>query len=145
MPQAESSTSPATERRWLVTKEAREMTTYTETVDSYLAIWNETDSDSRAKLIAQAMADDVHYLDPMAEASGADVLNATVGAVQRQFPGWSFRQVGPVDGHHNLMRFSWELGPDGVEAPIVGFDVAVLDRDGKVQSVHGFLDKVPTG
>jgi hypothetical protein len=121
------------------------MTNYDETVDSYLAIWNETDSDSRAKLIAQAMAADVYYLDPMAEASGAEMLDATIGAVQQQFPGWSFRQVGTLDGHHNLVRFTWELGPDGVEAPIVGFDVAVLNPDGRVQTVHGFLDRVPTG
>jgi hypothetical protein len=26
---------------------------------------------------------------------------------------------------------------------VIGFDVAVLDADGQISSVHGFLDKVP--
>ena len=26
---------------------------------------------------------------------------------------------------------------------MIGFDVAVLDADGQLASVHGFLDKVP--
>jgi hypothetical protein len=26
---------------------------------------------------------------------------------------------------------------------VIGFDVVVLDGDGKIASVHGFLDKVP--
>ncbi|MCW2860664.1 MAG: hypothetical protein JWP48_2372 [Actinoallomurus sp.] len=41
------------------------------------------------------------------------------------------------------MRFWWELGPQGGEAVVVGFDVAVIAQDGRIQVVHGFLDKVP--
>ena len=37
----------------------------------------------------------------------------------------------------------WELGPAGAEAIVVGFDVAVLAEDGRMEAVHGFLDKVP--
>jgi hypothetical protein len=66
-----------------------------------------------------------------------------LGAVQSQFPGLTFRLAGTVDGHHDLLRFRWELGPDGQEAPIVGFDTVVLDGEGRIQSVLGFLDKVP--
>lgn len=46
-------------------------------------------------------------------------------------------------GHHNQARFGWELGPAGAPAPIVGFDVAVIDDAGRIQTVLGFLDKVP--
>jgi hypothetical protein len=55
----------------------------------------------------------------------------------------TFRLAGPVDGHHNQARFTWEFGPEGVDAPVVGFDVAVLSHEGKVVAVYGFLDKVP--
>jgi hypothetical protein len=51
--------------------------------------------------------------------------------------------AGPVDGHHNQARFGWEPGPAGSPAPIVGFDVAVSDDSGRIQTVLGFLDKVP--
>ncbi|MGA8460309.1 MAG: nuclear transport factor 2 family protein, partial [Streptosporangiaceae bacterium] len=59
-----------------------------------------------------------------------------------QFPGLVLRLGGPVDGHHNLARFSWHLGPAGGEPIVIGFDVAVLAGD-RIESVHGFLDKVP--
>jgi hypothetical protein len=67
-----------------------------------------------------------------------------VSSAQKQFPGFTFRLGGPVDVHHNLARFTWELAPAvDQEAIVVGFDVAVLAPDGRLQSVHGFLDKVP--
>jgi len=59
-------------------------------------------------------------------------------------PDFSFRLMGPVDGHHNQCRFRWELGPRGSDAPVVGFDVAVVG-DGTIQTVLGFLDRVPAG
>jgi hypothetical protein len=55
-----------------------------------------------------------------------------------------FRIAGPVDAHHNLARFTWEMAPaPSAEAVVVGFDVAVLTDDGRIRQVHGFLDKVP--
>lgn len=41
-------------------------------------------------------------------------------------------------------RFRWELGPDGGPAPIAGFDVALVDADGRLTDVLGFLDRVPS-
>jgi hypothetical protein len=49
----------------------------------------------------------------------------------------------PVDAHHDLARFTWELGPVDAEPLVIGFDVAVLSDDGRIRTVHGFLDKVP--
>jgi hypothetical protein len=66
--------------------------------------------------------------------------------VQQQFPGLVFRLGGPVDANHDQARFTWHLGPDpstGGEPLVIGFDVAVLNEDGQIRSVHGFLDKVP--
>jgi hypothetical protein len=79
----------------------------------------------------------------MGVADGREAIASLIGAVQQQFPGFSFRLAGPVDGHHNQARFGWDLGPAGAEAPIVGFDVAVVDDSGRIQTVLGFLDKVP--
>ena len=53
-----------------------------------------------------------------------------------------FSLAGPVDEHHQQARFTWGLGPEGAEPPIVGFDVAVAGDDGKLVTVLGFLDKV---
>src|SRR6476659_7294631 len=78
-----------------------------------------------------------------AAADGPEAIASMIGAVQHQFPEFSFRLAGPVDGHHNQARFGWELGPAGSPAPIVGFDVAVSDDSGRIKTVLGFLDKVP--
>ena len=55
----------------------------------YLDCWNETDPAARRKLIGAVWAPDAEYIDPMAEAHGRDAIDATIGAVQDQFPGSS--------------------------------------------------------
>jgi len=119
------------------------MTATTAHADHYLAAWNETDPEARRAAVAEVFSDDVRYTDPMVDVRGAEALAATIGAVQAQFPGFVFRLAGPADAHHDQVRFTWELGPAGAEAPIVGSDVALLDGDGRISAVLGFLDRVP--
>jgi hypothetical protein len=109
----------------------------------YIETWNETDPESRRMAIVRLWADDGQYIDPVGAARGRDQIDATIAAVQGQFPAYKFRLAGPVDGHHGQCRFGWELGPEDGEAPVAGFDVAVLTSDGKLQTVLGFLDRVP--
>jgi hypothetical protein len=119
------------------------MSTFQELADRFIASWNETDPAARRQAIDELWAENARYVDPLAEAEGRDAIDATIAAVQGQFPGFTFRLVGPTDGHHDQLRFTWELGPDGTEAPVVGFDVAIVDGDGRLETVLGFLDKVP--
>lgn len=112
-------------------------------VTLYLQTWNETDARTRRGAIGELWAEDGTYTDPMGVAEGPDAIDATIAAVQGQFAGLVFSLGGPVDAHHNIARFTWNLGPVGGEALVVGFDVAVLNEDGRIGKVHGFLDKVP--
>jgi hypothetical protein len=112
-------------------------------VTRYLDSWNETNASARRRAIDDLYAADASYVDPMVEAYGRNAIDATVGAVQAQFPGFAFSLIGPVDAHHRQVRFTWGLGPVDAEPIIVGFDVAVVDEDGQLSSVHGFLDRVP--
>src|SRR5689334_22421082 len=96
--------------------------------DRYLAAWNESDPAARSAAVAALFSDDVRYTDPLVTAEGRAALDATIGAVQQQFPGFSFRLAGRADAHHGQVRFGWELGPAGEAAPIAGFDVAVVDE-----------------
>jgi hypothetical protein len=51
----------------------------------------------------------------------------TIAAVQAQFAGFVLRLAGRV------------------EAPVVGFDVLTAVREGRLHTVVGFLDRMPTG
>lgn len=111
----------------------------------YLAVWNETDPAARRALIERIWAADGSYTDPLVEARGHEALDAAVAAVQAEFPGFEFRPAGPVDAHHRIARFGWELArPTDAEPLVVGFDVLTADEDGRITAVLGFLDKVPT-
>jgi SnoaL-like domain len=112
-------------------------------IGKYLETWNETDPVRRQKLIAEVFAADAQYTDPLAEVRGRGAIDALIGAVQQQFPGFVFTPAGPVDAHHQQVRFTWGLGPDGAEPAAIGFDVAVTDEAGQIASVYGFLDKLP--
>jgi hypothetical protein len=110
----------------------------------YIAVWNTTDPASRRRAVDDLWVADGRYVDPLVDAHGRDAIDATIGAVQSQFPGLVFRLTGRVDGHHDQVRFAWELGPTDGEAPVAGFDVAIVDADGRLSEVRGFLDRVPT-
>jgi len=120
------------------------MDAYDDLAQRYIDAWNETDAGARRTAVDKLYTDDARYIDPLAVAQGREAIASMIGAAQEQFAGFSFRLVGPVDGHHNQARFGWELGPAGGQAPIVGFDVVVTDDDGRITTVLGFLDKVPT-
>lgn len=111
--------------------------------ERYIATWNETDSQRRRQAIDALWSADGSYVDPLGVAEGPDAIAATIAGAQAQFAGLEFRLAGPVDGHHNQARFTWELGPAGGEALVVGFDVAVTDPSGRLREVFGFLDRVP--
>jgi SnoaL-like protein len=115
----------------------------TDLAERYLATWNETDPTARRAAVDDLFSATARYTDPLAYAEGRSAIEATIAAVQEQFPGFVFRLLGSVDAHHHQLRFGWELGPEGQEAPIAGFDVAVVDADGRIATVFGFLDRVP--
>jgi hypothetical protein len=119
------------------------MTASTHLADRYLAAWNQTDPAARRALVEELFTEDVRYTDPLADVEGRAALDATIAAVQEQFPGFVFRLAGPADAHHDQVRFTWHLGPEDGEPPVTGSDVAVTAGDGRIRTVLGFLDRVP--
>jgi hypothetical protein len=113
-------------------------------VTRYLACWNETDAVRRAELVTDLCSAHARYVDPLADVTGPGALEATIASVQRQFPGLQFTPVGAADAHHDVVRFAWGLGPAGEEPIVIGFDVVVTDESGRIASVVGFLDRVPS-
>ncbi|WP_084957948.1 nuclear transport factor 2 family protein [Thermoactinospora rubra] len=112
-------------------------------VERYLAAWNATDPEARAKAVAGLWTEDGTYTDPLADVAGHDAIAAVIAGAQQMFPGMVFTAGELFDAHHDLARFTWRLGPEGGEAVAEGFDVVRLAPDGRVRQVLGFLDKVP--
>jgi hypothetical protein len=117
----------------------------TDLVTDYLDAWNATDPADRRARLERLCTPDVRYVDPLADVVGIEALDALIGTVQERFPGLPFIPVGDVDAHHDVCRFRWGLGPDGAEPVVIGFDVAAVGADGRIATVHGFLDRVPEG
>ena len=110
-------------------------------VDTYFAMWNEPDRDQRLEVIAQAWTADGHYVDPLSDVTGHSALADMVDSVRAQFPGATLERTGPIDAHHNVLRFEWQAtGTDGAKI-VGGIDVAVVGDDGKLQALAGFFDQ----
>jgi hypothetical protein len=115
-------------------------------VQRYLAAWNATDPAARREAIAAAFTPDARYVDPMADVLGHDGVDALIAGAQQQFAGLTFTPGEVLDAHHDVVRFTWHLGPAGnedAEPVVIGFDVAEVAEDGRLERVHGFLDRVP--
>lgn len=120
----------------------RMMSNYDALIDRYIAVWNETNAARRRELIAQTWTEDAHYIDPLMEGVGQDGIDAMIGGAQAQFPGFAFSLIGKADAHHDRVRFSWALGPEGGDALVKGTDFATVVGE-RLQWVTGFLDQVP--
>ncbi len=112
-------------------------------VDGYFAMWNETDPARRKEVTAATWTPDASYVDPRFTADGHDGLDQMVVGVHTAYPGYRFRLTGPVDAHHDRVRWSWELaGPDGGTPLATGVDYAVLADDGRLREVTGFFESI---
>jgi hypothetical protein len=118
------------------------MSNFTDLVDRYIAIWNETDDKRRRDLIARTWTEDSTYLDPMVRGEGRGGIDAMIRGVQAQFPGLLFRRTSDVDAHNDRVRFAWELGPESGAALAGGVDFGVIVGD-RLQTITGFLDFAP--
>ncbi|MEU1480271.1 nuclear transport factor 2 family protein [Streptomyces sp. NPDC001668] len=119
---------------------------YESAVARYFEAWNAREPEARTKAVAAAWAVGGGYTDPLADVVGHDQIAAVIAAAHEQFPGFTFRVTGSVQGHHDTARFSWELVSDTDDsAPVAGSDVITLAGDGRIRTVYGFLDRVPAG
>jgi hypothetical protein len=120
------------------------MNAHTNLIDRYFDVWNETNAARRRELIAATWTVDCAYRDPLLAGDGHDGIDAMIRAVHERFPRHVFSLTNEVDGFANRVRFSWELKtPEGV-AIVKGSDFGVVDPGGRLQTVTGFLDPMPS-
>jgi hypothetical protein len=114
----------------------------------YIELWNEKTASRRREMLSADWTADAKYVDPVMSGDGHDGVDALIAGVQQRFPDFSFKLIGEPNGYGDhvrfQVRFSWGLGPEGVDSPIKGTDFAVL-KEGRIRSITGFLDQVPQG
>jgi SnoaL-like domain len=112
-----------------------------DTVEAYMAAWNEQDEAKRAKLLDKCWADAGTYTDPMSDVAGREQLAAVVAGFHQQFPGAALAFTSGVDEHHGRIRFGWKM--TGGPQPLEGIDVGRLAGDGRLESIIGFWGANP--
>lgn len=113
----------------------------TNTVDAYLAAWNERVPERRRALVAEVFADDATYVDPARAGTGADGIDAMIAAAQDEHPGVELILAGAPDHHNTHVRFSWHLRPAGTDTvALIGHDYASVAPDGRLKDVVGFVE-----
>jgi hypothetical protein len=115
----------------------------TPVVDAYVAMWNETDPERRARHIERAWVSEGAYVDPLFQATGHAALSEMVGAAQAQYPGHSIVRTSGLDAHHQLVRFDWELRDPEGGTVLGGIDVAIVAEDGRLTRLAGFFGPAP--
>ena len=119
------------------------MTDVNQIASRYIELWNERTAGRRRELLSENWTSDASYVDPLMKGDGHDGVDALISGVQQKFPDFRFTLIGEPNGFGDRVRFSWGLGPEGVDSPIKGTDFGVLSPDGRIKSITGFLDQVP--
>ncbi len=117
------------------------MSNLTSLVDRYIAMWNETDAPRRRALIAETWTETARYRDPKLEGDGRAGIDAMVAKVHGAYPGYRFRRTSEVEAHHDQIRFTWELAPEGGPVFVSGTDFGVVAGE-RLQMVSGLFDRV---
>ena len=71
---------------------------------------------------------------------GRDALNAKIGSILAEAPGFVFSAVRPAQVNHDLGRLQWHFGPPGASPVVKGMVVALFGH-GRIRALYTFIDK----
>ena len=123
------------------------MNAYNRLIDRYVAMWNETDPERRQELIAELWSEDCLHSNKRAEWRGhAAMMERVTGSYEKSIRGggYRFEAMGNTEGYRNVVRFNWYMRPaDGGPIAAKGFDLLVLEDDGRIAADYQFIDPMP--
>lgn len=115
----------------------------TDSIDTFFSAWSMAEDGLRAETIARAVAPGVTYADPRTEEpiTGADALNAYVGAFSANAPGWRADVVrsDTIAGTARATVAFGGKGPDGAEMVQLGQYFVEFDDAGLITRMTGFV------
>jgi hypothetical protein len=117
---------------------------YASLTERYLALWNAENEEPLPIAIRNLWSDGGSHTSPRIAVRGFDEIEARVArSCQRWIveEGYRFRSKGDVSGHHNIVRFSWEMidGRGNVES--IGTEILVLNEVGRISSAYQFIEQ----
>ena len=112
-----------------------------DTIEAYMAAWNETDEAKIKQLLEKCWSDSGTYTDPISDVAGRGGLFAAITGFHSQMPGAGIALTTGIDEHHGRVRFGWKV--TGAPQELAGIDVGTLSADGKLQSILGFWGSNP--
>jgi hypothetical protein len=122
------------------------MTEFNDFAARYVAVWNEQDPDLRRKAIARLWGVDARYYNRRTEYTGQKAIERAVTESHDRWvrQGHNFRSCNNAEGHHNGVRFSWDMVPaGGGDAELTGSEFVIFGRDGRIHYDYQFIDKQP--
>ena len=112
----------------------------------YVGMWNEVDPVRRRAIIASLFSDNVAHFTKSKTAHGhAGMEQRVIGSHDNwvRDGGCEFRVTGQPNGHHDVVRFGWQMVPAGGGAPIaLGSDVVILAEDGRIRLDYQFNEPI---
>jgi hypothetical protein len=105
-------------------------------------VFNESDDERRAAAIARTYTADVEWHDDEGVEIGRDALREKAIALRGTLGGMEFAAAGPVHQTRGFGYLGWHLAPQGGEAVISGFDVALI-KDGLIDALYSVVLKTP--
>lgn len=111
----------------------------TTAIDRYCAAWNEPDRSKRLAILAQAVTQDVRYVDPTVEVSGLNALATHIDAVFARYPGSTIVRTTRIDRHHGIARFGWKKVLADGSSLADSIDLVEFRDDEKISRIVGFF------
>lgn len=114
-------------------------------VERYLAVWNESDPDSRRRQIAGLWSEDGTHVLPSSEIRGLEAIEAEIVRTHAASIAKGFRfSAAKAEGHHDVVRFDWQMQPSaGGKAVVAGSTLVVLDDAGLIRRDYQFDEPLP--
>ena len=114
-------------------------------VERYLAVWNESDPEVRRRQIAGLWAEDGAHVLPSLEMRGLEAIETEIKRTYAAAGAKGFVfSAHDVEGHHDVVRFDWELRPvGGGEAVTTGSTLILLDEAGRIRRDYQFDEPLP--
>jgi hypothetical protein len=116
-------------------------------VERYVSVWNEADPEARRRRIRELWTDDgVQFTKTMEPRGYAELEARVIGSWEKSVRdgGYVFRSRGNAEGHHDMVRFHWEMLPaKGGPIAALGQELLLLDGNGKIRIDWMFVEPTP--